>query len=136
MSSPSEHLVERLQQGSTEALAEVLEIYRARLLAYIERNLPRALRRKVAPQDVLQEVSLHALRALPAAAPQLRDPFGWLCQMAQQRIIDAHRRFAGTQKRAAHREMPLDAKVGPGSQAELIDLLVASITSPSKAFSR
>ena len=39
MSSPSEHLVERLQQGSTEALAEVLEIYRARLLAYIERNL-------------------------------------------------------------------------------------------------
>ena len=58
--------------------------------AYIERNLPRALRRKVAPQDVLQEVSLHALRALPAAAPQGRDPFGWLCQMAQQRIIEAN----------------------------------------------
>ena len=57
-------------------------------------------RRKVEPQDVLQEVTIEALRLLPEVDLSERDPFGWLCQIAEQRIIDAHRKLFGAQKRA------------------------------------
>jgi RNA polymerase sigma-70 factor, ECF subfamily len=136
MSAPEEPLVQRLRQGDSQALAEFIENHRRQLLAFIERCLGTALRGKVEPQDVLQETAVSALRALPDARLADRDPFGWLCQMAEQRIIDAHRKFFGAQKRAANREVPLNAPTGGEGPAELIDLLVASITSPSMAFSR
>jgi RNA polymerase sigma-70 factor (ECF subfamily) len=72
---------------------------------------------------------------LPDADLEQRDPFSWLCQIAEQRIIDAHRRFFGSQKRAADREVALDAPAGP-DMAGLIDLLVVSMTTPSQALSR
>src|SRR5262249_19040407 len=65
-----------------------------------------------------------------------REPFGWLCQIAERRIIDAHRRFFGAQKRDAGREVPLGNPGGDTRHAGLIDLLVASMTSATQAFSR
>jgi RNA polymerase sigma-70 factor, ECF subfamily len=127
-------LVQRLRRGDADALAEFVEAHRARLLAYIDRSVGAALRRKVEPQDLLQETVIAALRALSQADLAERDPFGWLCQVAEQRIIDAHRRFFGAQKRAADREVPLDA--GADGRGGLIDLLVASMTTPSQALSR
>jgi RNA polymerase sigma-70 factor (ECF subfamily) len=130
-------LVRRLVRGDETALAEYLESRRRQLLAYVERNLGAALRRKVEPQDLLQEVALAALRALPQTDLAERDPFGWLCQLAEQRIIDAHRKYFGTQKRAAGRELALDARAGgEESTPGLLDLLVVSLTSPSKALAR
>jgi RNA polymerase sigma-70 factor (ECF subfamily) len=134
--SDDDPLVRRLRGGDAAALAEFLENHRPQLLAYIERNLGAPLRRKIEPQDVFQETAVSALRALPDADLSGCDPFGWLCQLAEQRIIDAHRRFFGAQKRAADREMPLNAPAGPDGRAELLDLLVASLTTPSQAFSR
>ena len=82
-------------------------------------------------------MSAEAIRSLENVPLDDRDPFGWLCQVAQRRIIDAHRRFFGAQKRAAHREVSLGAPRGGGtSRAALIDLLVASMTTASQAFSR
>jgi RNA polymerase sigma-70 factor (ECF subfamily) len=65
-----------------------------------------------------------------------RDIFGWLCQIAERRIIDAHRRFFATRKRDAAREVPLGASSDGSRQAAMIDLLVASITTPTQALSR
>jgi RNA polymerase sigma-70 factor (ECF subfamily) len=124
-------IVERLRQKDAAALGEFLTACRARLLAHIERRLGAALRRKVEPHDILQEVSLHALQGLARA--DLREPFGWLCQIAEQRIVDAHRKYVAAQKRSADREVSLHA---PAGEAEVIDMLVASITSPSAAVSR
>src|SRR5687767_12926740 len=84
-------------------LARFLEEQRLQLLAYIERQLGDALRGKVDAQDIFQEVSVSALRALPQTDLKEHAPFGWLCQLAQQRIIDAHRRFFGTKKRGGAR---------------------------------
>ena len=50
--------------------------------------------------------------------------------------MDAGRRFSGSQKRDARREVGLHGAPDAGDGGGLVDLLVASITSPSKAFSR
>jgi RNA polymerase sigma-70 factor (ECF subfamily) len=134
----SDDSLTRLRSGDTAALAEFIESHRPQLMAFIERQLGTALRRKVEPDDVFQETSAEALRALPTAELGDRDPFSWLCQTAERRIIDLHRRFFGAKKRDAGREVPLGTP-GSGSdsqQAGLINLLVASMTTPSQAFSR
>jgi RNA polymerase sigma-70 factor, ECF subfamily len=128
-------LIQRLQARDTEALAQYLENHRRQLLAYIEHQLGTTLRHKVEPEDLLQETAIQALRYLPETDLSGRDPFGWLCQLAEQRIIDAHRKLVESQKRPAEREVPLQAPISSG-RGELLDLLVVSMTSPSEAFSR
>jgi RNA polymerase sigma-70 factor (ECF subfamily) len=129
-------LIDRLRQRDSQALAEFLVDRQPQLLAYIERNLGPALRTKLEPEDILQEVSAEAVRSLGSMEWTDRDPFGWLCQLAQRRIVDAHRRFFGAQKRAANREVSLATPIGGTSRKELIDMLVASMTTASKVFSR
>lgn len=134
LSRSDEELRRRLRLGEQAALGAFMQRHRGALLAFIERNLGTNLRRKVEPDDIFQEVSVHCVRSLGQVDLAERDPFAWLCQVAERRIVDAHRRFFGTQKRAGAKELPLGA---PDTQhAGLIDLLVASLTSPSEAFSR
>ena len=94
------------------------------------------MRSKIEAEDLLQEVSVDCCRSVGEVDLSQREPFGWLCHVAERRIIDAHRKHFGTQKRDAAREVPLGQQGGATGQAAIIDLLVASITSPSKAFSR
>jgi RNA polymerase sigma-70 factor, ECF subfamily len=133
----SDALIERIRGREAEALAQFLADHRPQLMAFIERQLGTALRRKIEPDDVFQEASAEALRALPTVELGDREPFSWLCQIAERRIIDLHRRFFGAQKRDAAREVPIGSSRGTESQpAGIINLLVASMTTPSQAFSR
>jgi RNA polymerase sigma-70 factor, ECF subfamily len=138
----SDDLASRLKAGDADALADYLEQHRPQLMAFIERQLGTALRRKVESDDVFQETCAEAVRALPTAELGDRDPFSWCCQIAERRIIDLHRRFFEAQKRDAGREVPLGAGGGgDGSGSDtrpggLINMLVASMTTPSQAFSR
>lgn len=126
----------RIRQKDAAALAEFIQAARPRLLAFIERQLGPALRRKVEPDDIYQEVNVACVRSLAEVDLADRELFAWLCQVAERRIIDAHRKFYGTQKRSAGREVPLDVLGTATNPIGLIDLLVASLTSPSEAFSR
>ena len=133
----SDDLVARIHSRDAQALADFIAGHRPQLMAFIERQLGTGLRRKVEPDDVFQETSAEAIRALPTAELGDRDPFSWLCQVAERRIIDLHRHFFGAQKRDAGREVPLGSDRGSDAQpAGLINLLVASLTTPSQAFSR
>lgn len=122
---------------SSDSLAAFLEEHRPQLLAFIQRSLGPALRSKVEPDDIVQEVTVSALSSPEAFAVDGRDPFKLLCQLAEQRIIDAHRRHFSAQKRDAGRETSLNsAPAGAPDLSSFESLLVASITSPSAAFSR
>ena len=133
----SDELVARIHNRDAQALADFIAGHRPQLMAFIERQLGTGLRRKVETDDVFQETSAEAVRALPTAELGDRDPFSWLCQIAERRIIDLHRHFFGAQKRDAGREVPLGSDRGSDAQpAGLINLLVASLTTPSQAFSR
>lgn len=122
--------------SSTEELAAFIESHRRQLLAYADRNIGPALRTRVEPEDIVQEVVVSALSAIDQFLVEGRDPFRLLCQLAEQRIIDAHRHHVGAQKRSAAREVSMDAPVPGGDGFGFINMLVASITSPSQAFSR
>lgn len=131
---PDPTLADRVRQRDAAALAAFLEERRPALLTFVERRLGSALRGKVEPQDVLQELAVKALRELPNADLGTRDPFGWLCHLAEQCIVDDHRHFAAG-KRASGREVPGNIRIGDGSQ-DLVALLAASLTSPSMAVVR
>jgi RNA polymerase sigma-70 factor (ECF subfamily) len=117
-------------------MGQFIQDRRPQLLAYIRKHLGTALAQKVEADDVLQEVTLDALRRAPELAETDRDPFGWLCQIAEHRLIDIHRKLFGAQKRAAGREVGLDAPGDDTARTPLINMLIASITTPSQAFSR
>ena len=122
--------------ASTEDLAAFIESHRRQLLAYADRNIGPSLRSRVEPEDIVQEVVVSALSSIDQFQVGGRDPFRLLCQLTEQRIIDAHRHHVGAQKRSAAREVSMDAPVAGGDGFGFINMLVASITSPSQAFSR
>src|SRR4051794_31267602 len=124
MTDSNEDTVERIKRGEREALVEFIEQRRPQLLAFIEKNASDAVRRKIEAADLLQEVSINALSSLSDVQLGDRDPFSWLCQLAERRIIDAHRRFYGSQKRAAGREIGIHAG-GDSDEKGFIDVLVA-----------
>jgi RNA polymerase sigma-70 factor (subfamily 1) len=127
-------LVARIRTKDRDALAEFITRRTPALLAFIERKLGSALRGKLEPQDVLQDVSVKAFRELPNTDFTTLEPFGWLCHLAEQCIVDASRHFnAG--KRDSGREMPGNVPVGEGSQ-DLVALLAASMTTPTQAVVR
>jgi RNA polymerase sigma-70 factor (ECF subfamily) len=129
-------LVTRIRAGDANALGEYLVAKRPQLMAFLDRRLGAGLRRKIEPDDLFQEVSAEAVRSLGEVDLKERDPFNWLCQVSERRIIDAHRRFFGSQKRDAGREVSMNAGGSDTSRAGLINMLVASMTTASQAFSR
>jgi len=122
--------------STSDELAAFIELHRRQLLAYADRNIGPALRSRVEPEDIVQEVVVSALSSIDQFQVEGRDPFRLLCQLVEQRIIDAHRHHVGAQKRSAAREVSMDAPVAGGDGFGFINMLVASITSPSQAFSR
>lgn len=133
----SEHLHElkaRVAARDVEALGLYAEHIRPELRAFIGRRVGAALRSKVEPEDLVQEVVARAIQALPSYELGTRDPFGWLCDLAERRIVDAHRRHFGAQKRDAAREQ--QGHSDDPARAGLLNLLIASMTTPSAVFSR
>lgn len=131
-----DELLRRLRKGDSAAVAEFGQLRRPQLSAYVERQLGAALRSKLEPDDVVQEILLRAVRNVGLFTVAERDPFGVLCHLAQECIVDAHRKYVEAQKRAAAREVPLHGVADSANAGGLIHLIVASITSPSAAFSR
>ena len=111
---------------------------RGALLAYIERRMGTALRGKIEPEDILQEVGVEIARTASAPVSPVspgRDPFGWLCDVAERRIVDAYRRLFGAEKRSASRDVGLHGS-DDTSRPGLLNVLIASLTSPTQALAR
>lgn len=135
MSTDIEVLIGQIKQGSEPALLEFIEVHRAPLLAFINKNMSDGLKSKVEADDILQEVSVSAVESLSSMDFEQKTPFNWLCYLADRKIIDSHRKYFQVQKRAAGREVKLQPACD-GEKQGFMDLLIASITSPSQAFSR
>lgn len=122
-------------------LAAFIETHRTQILAFVQRSLGPALKARIEADDIVQEVVVSAISSPEQFQVEGRDPFRLLCQLCEQRIIDAHRRHVTSQKRSSAREVSLQtpagrAASGSGDEQAFADLLIASITSPSAAFSR
>lgn len=118
------------ERSGEELWAERLEAYRAPLLAFIERKMGIAIRHKLEPHDIYQEVSVETLRVVRDSGLEMPDPFPWLCEQAERRIIDAYRRHFGAKKRDARRERGLQG----GTRDEgFLQVLAQTMTTPSQA---
>jgi len=129
-------LLKGISEGNADALAGFLDVNRKQLMAFISRRLGEALRNKVEIEDIFQEVGAEAVRSLTPEFPGEREPFSWLCHMAERKIVDAHRHHFEAQKRDARKERALDAGSAGGGEGGMINMLVNSMTTPSAAFSR
>ncbi|MCH9724016.1 MAG: sigma-70 family RNA polymerase sigma factor [Planctomycetes bacterium] len=135
MTTDIEVLIEQIKKGSEPALLEFIEAHRAPLLGFINKNMSDGLKSKVEAADILQEASINAVESLEKMDFEQKTPFNWLCHLSERKIIDNHRKFFQVQKRAAGREVNQRADEAGAGQG-FMDLLIASITSPSQAFAR
>lgn len=133
MSNHDTQILNGIRSGDEKSLVEFLQANNEALLAFIRSRIGTQLQKKVEPEDVLQEASMEAVRVLQQTDLSNWDPLHWLFQICERKIIDSHRRFFASQKRDASREAGMPA----GSDAAgIADLLAASMTTPSAAFSR
>src|SRR4029077_20765796 len=80
----------------------------------IQVRMDQKLARRVDASDVVQDVLLEASQRLADYIPDPKLPFGlWIRQMAQDRIIDLHRRHRVARRRRLDREQQ-----GPGAGAD------------------
>jgi len=130
MSEPAhgEATLARFKSGDPEAFAKYLMANQGKLLAFIHKRMSPRLRQKVEAEDILQEVCSSALKSLGKCELD-GDPMGWLYELAERRIRDAHRFHFESQKRAAGQEVGMGA--AENSRGKFEDRLVSSITSPS-----
>jgi RNA polymerase sigma-70 factor (ECF subfamily) len=100
--------------GSREALGEALEACRCYLLGVADRELDDRLRAKGGASDLVQETFLEAQRDFARFDGQTEEELlAWLRQILRNNLANFARRYRGTDKRNADREVVL----GGGNEA-------------------
>ena len=129
-------LIERAGHGDESARRELLERYRDQLRRMVAAHLDRRLTSRVDASDVVQETLADAARQLDEYLRDLPLPFfGWLRQLAGERIRETHRRHLFAQRRSVARESPAPL-LSDESAIELAGHLAAPDTSPSNRVMR
>lgn len=104
-------LVRGAKAGDERCFEALLAPHRAALTAFVSRRIPRSLRRKITAEDVLQEAYLTAHTKLEQFEYRGEGAFrAWLWQIAQLKLQESIRRFAGTAKRGAAAELSRGAR--------------------------
>lgn len=115
-------LLDRARAGERTALDELLSQHRPALRRIIELRLDRRVQQRVDASDVVQDVLIEAHRRLAEYLRNPQLPFHlWLRQLAQDRVIDVHRRHRVAARRSIDREQP--AHAGQRLDRSSLDLL-------------
>jgi RNA polymerase sigma-70 factor (ECF subfamily) len=123
-------LLQRLRGGDDDAFGPLFEGQRPRLLRMVQFRLDPRLVGRVDPEDVVQDVFLDARQRLYAFRGESRSLPFWLRLVAQQTLIDLHRKHLGARMRSAAQERVL------AQSQSLSGFLAGSVTSPSQAMMR
>jgi RNA polymerase sigma-70 factor (ECF subfamily) len=134
--SATQVLIDRAHEGDEAARQQLLERYRDYLRRMVAVRLDRRMAARVDASDVVQETLVEAARRLDDYLRERPLPFyGWLRQLAGERIIDTHRRHVTTQRRSVTRERR-DPDLPDASADQLVQRLFADHTSPSNHLMR
>lgn len=131
----TEQLLDGIREGKDGAADRLLERHRDPLRRMIEMRMDQKIKQRVDASDIVQEVMIEANRRLQKYLENPVMPFHlWIRQMARDRLIDAHRRHRGSEKRSVDREK---AMVAPGamdrSTIELAAQLCDAEMTPAEA---
>lgn len=115
-SSRIEELEHQLGQGDQQALDKLFDLHRARLERIVFFRMNPMLRRRLEPEDILQEAYIAAVKRLDHYAKNpFRSAFLWLRMIVNQTLVDLHRRHIGAQGRDVRREVAADGLIYPQS---------------------
>ena len=125
-------------EGNPQALGELMQICRDKLLKIIRFRINPRLRSRLDEEDILQEALVEATTRFPAYREDPEMPFFlWLRFIAVQKVMQLHRKHLGVQARDASREISIFAQPQPhASSAILAAHLMGKHTSPSIAAMR
>ena len=128
-------LLDRLQAGDRDALAELFARHREPLRRMIMLRLDHRLGGRVSPSDILQETYVDAMKRVPHFFENPEMPFFiWLRWIAGQRLVEVHRQHLGARMRDAGLEVPLQQGYpAAASSTCLAAHLAGGLTSPSRA---
>jgi RNA polymerase sigma-70 factor (ECF subfamily) len=131
----TEELLDRVRHGEAAAVDQLLVRHREPLRRMIDLRLDPALAGRVDASDVVQDVLLEASRRLNDYLQNPAMPFHlWLRHMAQDHIIDAHRKHRLAQRRSLDREQSLHVgKLGDQSSLDLAAQLFDHELTPASA---
>lgn len=131
----TQDLLADVRQGDDAAVNRLMERHRDALRRMVELRLDQRIQRRLDVSDVVQDVLVEASRRLQDYLANPVMPYHlWLRQIAQDRIIDAHRRHRASAKRSVDRERPLVAPpAGDHSTVELAAQLAGNEITPATA---
>jgi RNA polymerase sigma-70 factor (ECF subfamily) len=134
-SPETEALLNQARQGDTDAVEKLLAEHREPLRQRISKRLDPALAARLDASDVVQEVMLEVSNRLREYLQNPSMPFAlWLNLIADDHMIDAHRRHRQAKKRSLDREQPMHpARPADRSSIELIAQLVDPEHTPASA---
>lgn len=122
-----------LRSRGDEAVAELFDRYRQKLLRMITIRLDGRIVGKVDGEDILQDAFVESARRIQDYLDRPSVPFFvWLRQIAGQVLIDTHRRYLGTKMRDVRQEVTLHRVGHSTSSAFLVAQLADSLTTPSQ----
>ena len=114
-------LVEEARLGDPLAREQLLQLHRAPLRRMIDHRLDPGISRREDASDIVQNVIFEAHKRLSQYLANPTMPFHlWLRHIAQDHIVDAHRRHRQAQRRSLDREQYLTSS--PISDQSSIDL--------------
>lgn len=124
----------QLQGGREQAVAELFGRYRDKLQRMIAFRLDSRIVGKVDEEDILQDAFMETVRRMQDYLDQPSVPFFvWLRQIANQILIDTHRRYVDARMRDVNLEVSLErGGTSDTSSSGLIAQLADSLTSPSQ----
>jgi RNA polymerase sigma-70 factor (ECF subfamily) len=134
---PEQHqtgsLLKLVSGGEADAVNQLMERHRPALRRMIEMRLDRQIRARVDASDVVQDVLIEAAQRMRAYLEKPDIPFHlWLRQMAQDRIIDLHRRHHA-QRRSVDMEQSMAAAFPDQSSLDLMAQIQDSELTPAAA---
>jgi RNA polymerase sigma-70 factor (ECF subfamily) len=95
-------------RGGGDAVDRLLGEFREPLRRMVRQRMDPALARRVDASDIVQDVLIEATQRLQEYLKKPEMPFHlWVRHLAQDRIIDTHRRHRAAQRRSIDREQPI-----------------------------
>jgi RNA polymerase sigma-70 factor (ECF subfamily) len=131
----TEHLLDQVAHGDASARDCLLQRHRDRLKRMVAVRADPRLAARVDPSDVVQETLTVAAAQLDAYLRERPLPYyAWLRQIAEQRLIDLHRRHVQARRRSVTREEP--PALPDQSALALAERLFSRHSSPSARLHR
>jgi RNA polymerase sigma-70 factor (ECF subfamily) len=129
----TDRLLDDARRGKAGAVDNLLGRFREPLRKAVGVRLDPALARRVDASDIVQDVLIEANQRLAEYLNKPDMPFAlWLRHLAQDRIIDAHRRHRLAQRRSLDREQPIARPAwADESGASLVAQLIDSERTPA-----